>query len=67
MVRATSVKPKGSWLGEVVDTVVLDFDERHRRRVTMTGVQGLVFLLDLPKAFMLRHGDALALDFGRFC
>jgi urease accessory protein len=64
MVRAISVKPSGAWSGAVADTVVLDFDDRHRRRLTMTGVQGLVFLLDLPQAVMLRHGDALVLDSG---
>jgi urease accessory protein len=62
MLRAVSVKPSGAWSGEVVDTVVLDFDDRHRRRVVMTGVQGRVFLLDLPQAVMLRSGDALLLD-----
>jgi urease accessory protein len=41
---------------------VLDFDERHRRRVAMTGVRGLEFLLDLPEAVTLRSGDGLRLD-----
>jgi urease accessory protein len=45
--------------------VVLDFDERYRRRVTMTGVGGLEFLLDLPEATMLRGGDGLRLEDGR--
>ena len=44
---------------------MLDYDERHRRRVTMTGVRGLDFLLDLPEAVMLRAGDGLVLDDGR--
>jgi urease accessory protein len=65
MLRATSVKAKGSWSGDVADTIVLDFDERHRRRVAMQGVQGMEFLLDLPEAVMLRGGDALALEDGR--
>jgi urease accessory protein len=31
----------------------------------MTGVRGLEFLLDLPEAVVLRHGDALVLEDGR--
>lgn len=65
MIRATEVRAAGHWSEAVADTVVLDFDERHRRRVTMTGVQGLAFLLDLPEAVMLRGGDALRLEDGR--
>ncbi len=69
MIRATSVRAKDTWTegtGTVVaDTVVLDFDERHRRRIAMTGVRGLAFLLDLPEALALRGGDALALEDGR--
>jgi urease accessory protein UreE len=30
--------------------VVLDFDDRHRRRMAMTGTRGLEFLLDLEEA-----------------
>ena len=51
--------------GAPVDTVVLDFDERYRRRVAMTGVGGLAFLLDLAEAAMLRGGDGLSLEDGR--
>jgi len=65
MLHAHSVKPAGSWTGEPADTIVLDYDERHRRRIAMTGVGGLAFLLDLPEAVMLRGGDALALEDGR--
>ena len=65
MLRATSVIAKGDWHSEPADTIVLDYDDRHRRRVSMTGVRGLTFLLDLPEAVMLRSGDALKLDDGR--
>ena len=65
MLHAHSVKPSGSWSGEPADTIVLDYDERHRRRVAMTGVGGLKFLLDLPEAVMLRGGDGLELEDGR--
>jgi urease accessory protein len=65
MLRAETVIPAGAWSGEAVDSVVLDFDERHRRRVAMTGVRGLDFLLDLPEAVALRAGDGLQLEDGR--
>jgi urease accessory protein len=47
------------------DTVVLEFDDRHRRRMAMTGTRGLEFLLDLENAVALRGGDALVLEDGR--
>ena len=47
MLRADKVIPAGQWSGAPADTVVLDFDERYRRRFAMTGVGGLEFLLDL--------------------
>ena len=65
MNRAVTVHPVETWSGRAADTVVLDFDDRHRRRVTMTGVNGVSFLLDLAEAVMLRGGDALELDDGR--
>src|SRR5262249_2811134 len=65
MLRADRVIPAGHWSGTPADTVVLDFDERYRRRVSMTGVRGLEFLLDLPEATMLRGGDGLRLEDGR--
>ncbi len=65
MIRATQVRPPGSWSEAAADTVVLDFDDRHRRRMAMTGTRGLEFLLDLEDAVALRGGDALVLDDGR--
>lgn len=65
MIRATSVRARTGWSDPPADSVVLDFDDRHRRRITMTGVRGLAFLLDLPGAVMLRSGDALVLEDGR--
>ncbi|WP_425992443.1 urease accessory protein UreE [Afipia sp. DC4300-2b1] len=64
MIRATQVHPPGSW-AEAADTVVLGFDDRHRRRMAMTGTRGLEFLLDLKEAVALRGGDALVLEDGR--
>jgi urease accessory protein len=70
LIRATAVLPKGQWsetqgAAALADTVVLHFDDRHRRRIAMTGTRGLEFLLDLPDAVALRGGDALLLDDGR--
>jgi urease accessory protein len=63
--RATSVKAAATWSGEPADCVVLDYDERHRRRVSMRGKKGLPFLIDLPQAAGLHGGDALVLEDGR--
>ena len=46
------------------DVVELDYDERHRRRITMRTESGKEFLLDLPKAARLADGDGLALSDG---
>jgi urease accessory protein len=62
MLRATSVKAAQTWRDEPADTVVLEFDDRHRRRLAMTGTRGLEFLLDLPDVIALRGGDALVLE-----
>jgi urease accessory protein len=63
--RATSVKAAATWSGEPADCVVLDYDDRHRRRVSMRGKKGIPFLLDLPHAAGLNGGDALVLEDGR--
>src|ERR1700716_4015235 len=61
-IRATQVRAQHRWTQAPADTVVLDFDDRHRRRMAMTGTRGLEFLLDLESAIALRGGDALVLD-----
>jgi urease accessory protein len=65
MIRATQVRGQYRWTETPADTVVLDFDDRHRRRMAMTGTRGLNFLLDLENAVALRGGDALVLEDGR--
>jgi urease accessory protein len=65
MIRATNVRGQHHWTQPPADTVVLDFDDRHRRRMAMTGTRGLEFLLDLENAVALRGGDALVLEDGR--
>src|ERR1700681_2562781 len=65
MIRATQVRGQYRWSEPPADTVVLDFDDRHRRRMAVTGTRGLEFLLDLENAVALRGGDALVLEDGR--
>jgi urease accessory protein len=65
MIRATQVKGQHRFTEVPADTIVLDFDDRHRRRMAMTGTRGLAFLLDLENAVALRGGDALVLEDGR--
>jgi urease accessory protein len=65
MIRAIQVSEAHRWTEAPADTVVLDFDDRHRRRMAMTGTRGLEFLLDLENAVVLRGGDALLLEDGR--
>ena len=66
MLRAHSVIAGDGASGSVADTVVLDYDARHRRRIAMTTAGGLEFLLDLERTQRLRDGDHLVLDDGRF-
>jgi urease accessory protein len=65
MIRATRMLPQHRWEQAGADTVVLGFDDRHRRRMAMAGTRGLQFLLDLEQAVALRGGDALVLEDGR--
>lgn len=65
MSRAGAVKAAGTWpRTETVDSVVLDFDHRSRRRIALTSAGGREILIDLPHATVLGHGDALVLDDG---
>jgi urease accessory protein len=66
MIRATRILRRDTLTGgEIVDRVVLDHGDRHRRRVAMRGLGGLGFLLDLPESTVLDDGDALILEDGR--
>lgn len=65
MLVARSVLRAGLWGDKPVDRVVLDYDHRTRRRIALTGAQGLSFLLDLAEAPVLREGDGLKLEDGR--
>lgn len=48
-----------------IDTITLDETARHRRRFKLTSDNGIDFLLDLPEARLLRHGEGLVLSDGR--
>jgi urease accessory protein len=63
--RASQVLRAGAGRAtEAIDRVVLDADERYRRRIVMTSERGSKILLDLPEATPLCDGDALLLDDG---
>ncbi len=66
MIRATKVlDPRSYPESAVIDRVVLDYDDRHRRRLAMEGVDGTAFLLDLPEAVPLVSDAGLELEDGR--
>jgi len=64
MLRATQVVSADQTGTKSADTIELDFDQRHRRRIAMTSQSGREFLLDLPRATAIAHGDGLLLDDG---
>lgn len=65
MLICNEIRPTGTWdEASAADTVVLDFDGRHRRRFVMVAEAGLSFLLDLPRTTTLRDGDGLVLRDG---
>ncbi len=49
---------------KVIDRVMLDADDRQRRRIVLTGENGTQVLLDLDKPVALRDGDGSLLDDG---
>jgi urease accessory protein len=63
--RCHSILPAGTWdLSRAVDRVLIDYDDRHRRRILLRTEAGEELFLDLPQAARLRHGDGLALEGG---
>ena len=63
--RVAAIRTRGEWSGPPADRIALNYDDRHRRRIVLTGENGLNILLDLPQARHLRGGDGLELDDGR--
>jgi urease accessory protein len=65
MHRATTVICRADLDGRgTIDTITLPRADRHRRRIVLTSDGGTRFLLDLPQATYLAHGDVLTLDDG---
>jgi len=65
MQTASSITRKAAVKAEkIVDSVSLDHEGRHRRRIVLKGEKGLEFLLDLDKATVLNDGDAVKLEDG---
>lgn len=63
--RAVAVLAVGTWdTLSAADSVLLDHDHRHRRRIALRTEAGSELLLDLPQAARLRDGDGLALEDG---
>lgn len=65
MRRATQHFYADDWpLAEAGDSVTLDYDARHRRRIVLTTDKGETVLLDLERAVAMGEGDGLALEGG---
>ena len=55
----------GTWdRARAVDRVVLNADDRVRRRIVLTTERGMKLLLDFARPMMLRDGDGLVLEDG---
>jgi urease accessory protein len=67
MLRAIEHHPAANWPADhAADSLTLDYDNRHRRRISLTTDGGAPVLLDLPKAVAMAHGDGLRLEDGRW-
>jgi urease accessory protein len=63
--RISTIRPSGNWpVGDAIDRVVLNADDRQRRRIVLIGEKGTTLLLDFEKPVTLRDGDGLVLDDG---
>jgi urease accessory protein len=63
--RATQVLPHDHAARAADDSVLLDFDGRHRRRMLLTTESGAELLLDLAETVALTDGDLLVTEEGR--
>jgi len=55
----------GTWdRARAVDRVMLNADDRVRRRIVLTTERGMKLLLDFARPMMLRDGDGLVLEDG---
>jgi urease accessory protein len=67
MPNATSLIRRADIGGRIaVDSITLDRQSRHRRRVLLETDRGHEVMLDLAEATYMAHGDLLALDNGTY-
>ena len=64
LTRTTRLFTDATFKGVVDDSIALDFNQRHRRRIQMTSKSGKHFLLDMKEVIALRDNDVLELDDG---
>jgi len=66
LARAIEIVQASDWAGKpFADRMTLTYHDRHRRRMRYVAEGGTAFLLDLPRAAVLRAGDGLRLEDGR--
>ncbi|MEP3246399.1 MAG: urease accessory protein UreE [Sneathiella sp.] len=65
MIIAHKILQKRDWHTAAFDTITLEEEDRHRRRLMLKSDGGLDFLLSLKQAERLHHGDGLLLDTGQ--
>jgi urease accessory protein len=63
--RVEEILPRSKWSAQPIDRVVLDYDDRFRRRIVLRGQRGTRFLLELAEPRLLMDGDGLKLDTGK--
>ncbi len=63
MLRADAITKNAQ--GPFLDEVLLDYEDRHRRRIALRGKGGHEFLLDLGDVPDLRDGDGIVLSSGQ--
>ena len=65
MNRVVRIERAGEWdSAKAADRIVLDADDRRRRRIVLTAEKNTTFLLDLARPITLRDGDGLVLNAG---
>ncbi len=65
MLRVTRITTSADWLTDPEDRVVLTYEYRHRRRITLTSEKGVEFLLNLAAVPDLKDGDGFLLSNGK--
>jgi urease accessory protein len=65
MRRVERLEKAGNWPADAArDTLMLAYEDRHRRRGLLRSQGGEELLLDLPRAVLLEDGDGLLLSDG---